>query len=326
MLCGAMVFLYIIGLAVGVLILVKGADWFTDSAVEVARRLGVPELIVGATIVSLATTLPEFAVSFVSALYGKTDFAVGNAVGSTICNVGLILGFCALLSPMGVVRRGFLSSGLGLLALSCIFGALGYVFPEGSRWTGAVMMVCLGIYLVTTLRSAIRYREAAPSRPVPSMTLTRIILLFVAGTVLVAGGSRLMVVCGVKLAELMGVPKLIIGLTFLAIGTSIPEFTVSITSIFKKQRGLSIGNIIGANILNLAWVIGSSSLVIPLPVRLQTRQLDIPVMLLLSLLLLVFGLTGQRLSRWEGGVLLGIYIAYLAVVFVFFGAPAAAPA
>ncbi|MBN2311912.1 MAG: calcium/sodium antiporter [Candidatus Hydrogenedentes bacterium] len=323
MLSGTMLVLYLIGLAVAVAILVKSADLFTDAAVEVARRLRIPELIVGATIVSLATTLPEFAVSFTSAVRGQVDFAVGNAVGSTICNVGMILGICAMLSPMGIERKGFLSSGLGLIMLGAIFSVLGYAFPEGSRWMGVVMMACLVAYLAYTVRSALQGRTEPADPATPNMSGLRVGVLFALGAAGIVGGGTLMVECGARIARLMGVPELIIGLTFLAIGTSTPEFVVSISGIIKKQRALSIGNIIGANILNLAWIIGSCSLVTNLPVRQQTRVLDIPVMLLLSLLLVVFGLTGQRLSRREGAILFAIYVAYLAVMFTVFRGAAA---
>ncbi|MCP4638908.1 MAG: calcium/sodium antiporter [bacterium] len=318
MLLNTMVLLLLLGVAVGVAILVKAADWFTEAAVEVARRFRIPEMIVGATIVSLATTLPEFAVSFTATLQGQVDITIGNAVGSTICNIGLILGLCAVLSPMAVARDGFFASCLGLLVLAGIFGALGYVFPDGSRIVGVVMVSCLIVYLAATVRSSLKNRVEASSEHEPGMSVLRICVLFIVGAVGVVGGSRLMVECGVRLAELAGIPQLIIGLTVLAIGTSTPELVVSLTAIVKKRRGLSIGNIIGANVLNLAWVIGSCSLVRPLPVQFQTRVLDIPGMVLLTALLFVFGLSSQRLSRWEGAVLLGGYVTYLAVMFMFF--------
>ncbi len=317
--------LHFVLLAAGVAILVKSADWFTDAAVEVARRLRIPEIVVGATIVSLATTLPEFAVSFTAVIQNHVEMAVGNAVGSTICNVGLILGVCALLSPMGVERRGFLNSGLGLLALAGIFGALGYVFPEGSRWTGLVMVSCLGVYLVSVVRSSMKYRATSTEAEdaAEAMGTGRIVALFAVGAVGVVLGSKMMVHAAEQLALLMGVSKLIIGLTVVAVGTSTPELVVSLAAIAKKRRGLSIGNIIGANILNLAWVIGACSLVRPLPLVRQTLIFDIPVMLFLSVLLLLFGLTGSRLSRWEGGVLFAIYLAYLTTVFTVFRTAAA---
>lgn len=311
-----MIFLYLAGMVTGVAILVRSADWFSDAAVDVARRFHVPEIIVGATLVSLATTLPEFAVSFGAALHGQTDIAVGNAVGSTICNVGLILGLCALLAPMPVAREGFLGSSIALLLLGIVFGILAYLLPEGGVVTGFILLACLGLFLMYSI--ACSWQRSTPETVPPSMTTTKTAILFVVGAAGVTAGSKLLILCGVGLARLMGISELVIGLTILAVGTSTPEIVVSITGIIKKQRALSIGNIIGANILNLAWVIGASSLVANLPVRHQTRVFDIPVMLLLSVLLLIFGTTGQRLSRAEGAVLFLIYAAYLTALFTVF--------
>jgi len=308
---------YFLGLAIGFLILVKSADWFTDAAVELARRLRIPQIIVGATVVSLATTLPELAVSFLAACQGKVDMAVGNAVGSTICNVGLILGLCAFLSPMAVEQHGFVSSGVRLLIIGLIFGTLGYLRPEGSRWVGVVMVLCLALYLIAQIRTARSSRgpiqEGDAYKP-----WKWIAGFFVAGAMGVVFGSRIVVFCAEHLARAMGVSELAISLTIVAVGTSLPEFVVSLTAIIKKTRSLSIGNIIGANVLNLVWVIGASSLVTPLPLHRQTLVFDIPMMWLFSLLLLFFGRTGARVVRWEGAVLLSIYIVYIIITFTVF--------
>jgi cation:H+ antiporter len=343
--------LYFLGLAIGVVILVKSADWFTDASVSVAYRFNVPEIIIGATLVSLATTLPEFAVSFAAALEGKVDMAVGNAVGSTICNIGLILGLCTLLSPMGVARKGFVRSGVGLFLLCLLFAFMGYAFPEGTRWSGVALLACLVVYFGTTVRSTMIQRTKDPLRikvtgePVPEATLEdlaaettvdgaeRIVLAtglsgpwiaayFVLGAVGVVGGSKLVVYCAEQIALAAGISRQIIALTLVALGTSTPELVVSIAAILKKQRGLSIGNIIGANILNLAWVLGTCSLVTIIPFNTQNLRFDIPVMLLMTVLLLVFGFTGERLSRREGAVLLTIYAIYVAVLFTFYRVPA----
>lgn len=344
---------YLLGIAIGIAILVKSADWFTDAAVSMAYRFNVPDIIVGATIVSLATTLPEFAVSFAAALTRRPEMAVGNAVGSTICNIGLILGLCTILSPMGVARKGFVRSGVGLLLLSLVFAGMGYTFPDGSRWTGVAMLACLMLYFWSIVRSTIR--QKAPDRVggeadshlerttalqeiaaetsvdgVERVVLAtrlsggRIAVYFVLGAVGVIGGSKLVVYCAEHLALAAGISKQVIALTLVAFGTSTPELVVSLAAIVKKQRGLSIGNIIGANILNLAWVLGSCSLVTIIPFKPQNLRFDIPVMLLMTVLLLVFGFTGKRFSRREGIVLLVLYAAYLTVLFTVYRVPPAA--
>jgi len=307
-------------LAVGVSMLVKAADWFTDAAIEVAHKLRIPKIIVGVTFVSLATTLPEFAVSLTATVAGKVDMAVGNAVGSTICNVGLILGLCAMLSPMGVARAGFLVSGAGLLALGGTFAVLGYFFQDGSRITGLVMILCLLVYIFAMVHSSLQHRRRNTEEAQPSMmTTAKVILLFVLGAIGIVAGSKLMVYAAEKIAVSLGVSELVISLTIVAIGTSTPELVVSLASIIKKERSLSIGNIIGANILNLAWVIGACSLVRPLPIQTRSLVFDFPIMLLMSLLLLIFGWTDEKLSRWEGAVLFAIYMAFLIGSFFLFG-------
>jgi cation:H+ antiporter len=314
------VFLPLILLAVGVAILVKTADLFTDAAVETARRMCVPEMLVGVTLVSIATTLPECSISLLAAARGNVDTAVGNAIGSTICNMALILGLCAVLSPMVISPRTFRLNMSTMLAAMLLFTVLGWLMPGGGRIVGLLMLGVLGYHLLRSMREARNQTDDVPPLP-PRGTRTPVLVAqFVLGAAGVVGGSMLVVTGAERLAELAGIPELVISLTLVAVGTSLPELTVSLTAIIKRQRGLSTGNILGANILNLGLAIGGSSLVRPLPLQRQTLVLDLPVMLLLAVILLVFGLTGGRLSRREGTVLLGMYFAYLAVVFTVFAA------
>jgi cation:H+ antiporter len=329
--CGSMLYVLgnFVGLALAVLILFKSADIFTDAAVEIATRLRMSHVVIGATIVSFATTLPEFSLSLLATIHNEIDVAVGNAVGSTICNVGLILGICAAIAPMQIERAAFINAGSVLLVLGLLFGMLGLLLPDGSRFIGLVMISFLGIYLASSVVSSLNQRRRTAHDPIEDVTATRhrsafvVALIFLIAALGIAAGTQFMLWCGQNIAEAFSIPPLIIGLTLFAVGTSTPEFIVSLTAILKRRRGISVGNIIGANILNLAWVIGLCSLVRPLPFQVQTRFYDIPVMLLLSVLLLVFGLTGERLARWEGITLLGVYVAYVAVMFVFFRTPAA---
>jgi cation:H+ antiporter len=307
-------------LAVGVAVLVKAADLFTDAAVETARRFRVPEMLVGVTLVSIATTLPECSVSLLAAARGNIDTAVGNAIGSTICNMALILGLCALLSPMVIAPRTFRLNMSTMLAAMLLFSGLAWLMPGGGRIVGLLMLGMLAYHFYRSVCEARRHVDDAPPVP-PKGTRTPVLAAqFVLGAAGVVGGSLLVVSSAERLAEMAGIPELVISLTLVAVGTSLPELTVSLAAIVKGQRGLSTGNILGANILNLGLAIGGSSLVRPLPLQRQTLVLDLPVMLLLAVTLLIFGLTGGRLSRREGTVMLGIYIAYLAVVFTVFRA------
>ncbi len=313
-----MIVLHLVCVAVGVAALVKSADWFVDAAVSIARRLHVPDLIVGVTLVSLATTLPEFAVSLLAAFQSKAQIAVGNAMGSMICNIGLILGLCTLLMPIRVVRRNFLRNGLWMVGLTGLFVGLGYYFPDGSRHVGAIMLTALVIYMGRLVWTSIREREAPGpsfSRPMP---MPKAAGLFLLGTVGVIGGSQILIYGAEGLARSAGLPDLVIAVTLVALGTSMPELSIALAAILKKQRALSVGNVIGANILNLAWVVGAASLVSPLPLERQTLLLDLPLIMVLTVLLLIFGLTGQRLARREGAVLLTLYGAYIVLVFMVF--------
>jgi cation:H+ antiporter len=313
--------LYLVGLALGVIILIISADWFTGAAVDIARILRVPEIVIGATIVSFATTVPEFMVSFVAAVQHEPDVAVGNAVGSVICNIGLILGACALITPLVIVEGGFLTSSAMLLVFALIFGALGWAFPSGNRWVGVTLIGCLLLYLAVTAFGAADWSTnlTASTEVSAPRSIRRPIVIFVLGAVGVIIGSELLVKSAVGLAQALGVSKLVISLTIVALGTSLPELVVSVTGIVKRRRALSLGNILGANILNLAWVMGCSSLVADLPFRRETLTFDVPVMITLCGMLMVFGVTGDRINRREGAALFLVYLVYTLISFTVFG-------
>ncbi len=322
-------------LAVAVALISKGADWFTEASVKIAEATHIPKVIIGATIVSVATTLPEFSVSAIATVKGHTDMAVGNAIGSCICNIGLILGTCTLVKASVTDRKllthqGGFMIGAGLLLFFLTLGG------TLNRWGGAILLPGLAAYMYYSVRTARARRNKAliekaveaegadfPTRP----TLTNEIIWFAIGAVFVVGGSRLLVYTGVKMAKLLGVSELVISLTVVALGTSLPEYVTALTATVKGHQELSIGNIMGANILNIFWVLGGCSLIRPLPLLNpnnpdplflgfpQTQSLNIPVMFLLMILLLGFGYSEGKLRRWQGGVFFIIYVAYVAVLF-----------
>ena len=213
-------FLYVMGLAVGLALLIRSADWFTDAAVAIARQWHVPELVVGVTIVSLATTLPEFAVSFLAALEGNVDITVGNAVGSGICNVGLIVGITALLAPIMVNKHHLFAMARTLLFTVLVFAGLEILWPEGNRWTGVILLAGLGFHLAQTFRGAARHPEEIDAPPAGTIAGRTIAILFASGAVGVVIGSMIAVTCAVGLAELAGISQLVISLTVVALGTS----------------------------------------------------------------------------------------------------------
>lgn len=307
------VFLFLLGLV----LIVKGGDWFVDSASWIAEATGIPKFIVGATIVSLATTLPEIIVSVIASTQGKVDMAIGNAVGSVTANTGLILGISLVCIPAVVNRRHFSFKALLLLLttlglwLLCRSGQL-------NAAAGSILFVLFAVYIWDNIRNA-REELAATAgtrEPMDKRELPRRLLLFVLGAAGIVIGARLLVDNGSELARLMGASEALISLTFVAIGTSLPELVTTVTAIVKKQASLSVGNIVGANLIDMAlilpicaWVSGGA-----LTVSQQSYTLDIPVCLLVSLIALVPALIKGRFYRWQGFVLLGAYLTYLAVL------------
>ncbi len=310
--------------------IVKGADWFTDGAVKVARATGIPEVIVGATIVSVATTLPEFTVSSLAAWGGHPGLAFGNAVGSALGNIGFILALACLIRPFRIKRGIFLFQGFFMFLAGTTLFFLA-VDARVSRADGLVLVTLLGVVLLCTIvvsRSAVTAkprRVEGGKRPGPGLYRSHGAQVtgpwhhawcsFLVGAGLVIGGSRVLVASGEYLARLLGIPELVIGLTLVAMGTSLPELVTSLVSTLKGYQGLSVGNIIGANTLDLTWVVFGATLFGEVSLSAQTIFVDLPMMLLFFAGLLFFGLTGGRLERWEGLVLFMAYAFYVGILF-----------
>ena len=305
--------------AAGAVMIWQGADRLLDSAVLIARTLRAPKVLVGATLVSVLTTLPEFAVSFSAALLNHGQTAVGNALGSVACNTGLIMGVALLFRSVVAERRLVIEQGAFLIVSAALLTALTFGGVL-SGWGAAALVGMLIGYIVYSVFAAFRSREEAgvEDKPIRAARLERELAILAAGGVLVGLGSVLLVQNGVKIAHWLGVPELIIALTMVALGTSLPELVVAVAGLVKRQSEVSVGNIIGANFLDFAWVLGACGLVTPLELTRQTRVLDMPFVLLLVILLIVFAFTGRRLRRAEGAALLAIYVVYLALMFALF--------
>lgn len=326
----------------GMVMITHGGDLFTDSAVAIARATRIPPVIVGATVVSMATTFPEFMVSFIGAINGVPEFAVGNALGSCCCNIGLIVGSCAVLKGWLAKRGGtepgisvsrvtllgsgifMLVAGASVLAFSA-FDSGGAVdagqnaSPYGiARWQAIVLVVVLIAYLAYSIRLALqaRYESAidkdeAEAEEEIREHIGKQIGMFALGSALVVLGSRLLVANAQSIANDLGVPELVIGLTVLAVGTSLPEYTISLMAVLKGHGALGLGNIIGANVLNICWVVATCALIQPLAIKPQTVLLDGPVVLLLMLLLIFGPLKREKVTTLLGAVLCAVYVAYL---------------
>jgi cation:H+ antiporter len=310
-------------LLIGLALIIKGGDLFVASSVRIAELLRVPRVLIGSTLVSLATTSPELVVSVTASLRGEPGLAIGNAVGSCIANIALIVGTVALMRPVVVepapVRVPFwIMTGLGLLVL-VMTGDLHLGF-----WSGTLLLLLAAGYVAFDL-----YRhkagavvkdaeevEAMEEEIVASHRLLRTgrgaALVFGVGAALVIIGSRLLVDSGIEIAQGLGVPPIVLGLTVVAIGTSLPEYVTAITSTLKGVSDLSVGNILGANILNLGLIVGVSAMIHEVDMSRVTQLYNFPIMLLVMAMLGFYLIRQRRLSRSAGGALLGVYVAYVA--------------
>lgn len=316
----------------GLILVIKGADWFVEAAVWMARKTGMAEVLVGATIVSVGTTLPELAVSTYSAYTGSPDVAFGNAVGSCIFNIAVILGLSVAVRPLQVDGRLFGTRALMMLAAAVVVTMLSI---DGGLETidGLVLVAILVayiIYLVRTQRAPGAEDaktkqvqdsvlpdsiDSSPRSLFPSTTLGQVVQ-FIVGALAVAIGSRLLVSAATTIAEMLGISEVVIGLTIVSIGTSLPELATAITALAKGHQSLSAGNIVGANFLNITAVLGFSALVNRIPVAGSSLMLDFPVMLALMAALILFSSIGRKLTRWQGIVFLAAYVAYATAQFV----------
>lgn len=314
---------------VGLVCLIKGGDWFVDGASGLARRFNLPELLIGATVVSIGTTLPEVMVSTMSALSGHGEIAYGNAIGSVICNTALIAAITIAVKPGPVDRRSLRVPVLFFYIAAAIYCVAAYVMGKFTRPMGIIMLSVFVAYMIFNVRAMKGATEPAtePSteeeQSEEDLPISKIMILLAVGAVLIAIGADLLVDNGTLIAEGLGVPESVIALTFVALGTSLPELVTAITSLAKGHGSLSLGNIIGANVFNLVLVSGVSVTLAPFAVP-QSAKLwgvnaslifEIPVMLLVMSILSLYALWKGRLSRMQGIILLAIYVVFCAVQF-----------
>lgn len=324
--------LYFALLALGLLMITFGANYLTGGSVSIAERFGVPQLIIGLTIVGFGTSAPELVVSITSALQGKPDIAIANVLGSNTANILLILGISALISPLHVSQDAMKRDiPFAIIAtLICVVMASDVLLGNTvagdiiDRADGIILLSLMAFYLYLTLQSARTKTLSTPPEETPTQTsqqqptshTTRALLLSIAkvlgGLGLLILGGRLFVDNASAIARSWGVSEAIIGLTIVAVGTSLPELATSIVAALKHQPDLAIGNVVGSNIFNILLILGSSATITPLvPAGLQT--LDFAMGLIAILILFAFSnvIGRSTLSRVEGGTLLGIYLLYI---------------
>ncbi|MGE0232391.1 MAG: calcium/sodium antiporter [Flavobacteriaceae bacterium] len=312
----------------GLVLLMAGGELLVRGAVRVASALGVSPLVIGLTLVGFGTSTPELVTSVQAALSGAPGIAYGNIVGSNIANILLIVGIAALMTPIAIASSALKRDGLLMLAVAVVFAALTSVTPLG-RLAGAVFVAALAAYIYFAFRQE---RAAAPAghgaayekglalqefdeslAPVsnPRGQIAISLLIALGGLVLVIAGGYLLVDGAVSLARDLGISETVIGLTIVAVGTSMPELVTSVAAGLKKQGDVAFGNIVGSNIYNILGIGGFTALVAPGAVPGDIVTFDNIVMVGVSVLLVAFAWTGLRIARWEGAVLLGGYAVYI---------------
>ena len=317
-------FITIVLFLIGFVLITKGADIFINCTVDIGKKTNISEIILGATIVSFATTLPELTVSLFASLDGHTTMSLGNAVGSIICNTGLILGLVAFISPFRVDREMFFSKSTLLLVCVVMLLLLG-LDKNINKIDSIALLTMLCIYMYSNYKSVVK--KDSKSRVNNTYKVkgkynlsewTKTFLFFGLGLAMMIIGSRLLVDNGVILAECIGIPQGVISLTVIALGTSLPELVSSLTAIRKKHHGISVGNVLGANILNIVSVIGISSIPNDIPILSQNMNIDFPFMIILLLTLILPTIKNNKLYRIQGLIMLVIYLIYIGILYTMY--------
>ena len=331
-------------LILGLILLIKGGDWFVDGASGIARRFRLPEILIGATVVSIGTTLPEVMVSAGAAMQGSGSIAYGNALGSIICNTSLIAAITIAIKPGPAARKSMTLPVAFFFGAAAIYCFSAYVLGKFTLAIGLVLLAIFFIYMVSTVLrmkksvtdvgtlSTEAELEAASGEDYTveseeagtKDSLLKDMVLLVVGAAVIAIGASLLNNNAQELARMCGISEKVIGLTIVALGTSLPELVTAITALAKGHGSLSLGNIIGANLFNLVLVSGTAITISPfdLPVSgtiagiNSSLVLDIPVMLGVMLIMVAPTMIKQKLSRWQGILLLGIYLAYTVALFI----------
>lgn len=313
----------------GLVLLIAGGDLLVRGAVKVAEHLGVSPLVTGLTLVGFGTSTPELVTSVQAALADSPGIAFGNIVGSNIANILLIVGISAILFPMAVSSSALRRDAMVMLAVAAAFAALSFLVPLG-RLVGVVFVVALAAYIYVAFRQessatehgAVYDKAKALESVDPAVAprsrhqggLVVPLVLAVGGLVLVVLGGGFLVEGAVAIAESFGIPETVIGLTIVAVGTSMPELVTSVVAAIKRQGDVAFGNIIGSNIYNILGIGGATALIAPTRVPQEIVTFDNLLMVGVSLVLVVFAATGLRIARGEGAVLLVGYLAYLYVL------------
>ena len=316
--------------AIGLVLLIKGGDWFVDGATGIAKRFNLPDIVVGATVVSIGTTLPEVMVSTTGALQGSGAMAYGNAIGSIICNTALIAAISITCNPGPVNVKSMKTPAIFFFGAAALYCVAAYGLGTFPQWMGFVMLAIFAVYMVLTVRNGLSNPDSVETEEEEEggkpKKLWQELLLLVVGAAVIAVGADLLVEHGQIIAIELGVPETVVALLFVALGTSLPELVTTITSLRKGRASLGVGNVIGANVFNLVLVSGLAVSLAPFDVPVENTLLDtglnlslvfdIPVMLGVMSLMVFPAMLCKKLSRWQGVALLCIYAAFVVCQFI----------
>lgn len=323
-------------LAFGFILLIKGGDWFVDAASGIAKRFHLPELLIGATVVSIGTTLPEVMTSAMGAAAGSGAVAYGNAIGSIICNTSLIAALTIAIKPAKADRKSLIFPVCFFFGAAIFYSLNAYLFGKFDLWMGIVLLLGFVVYMVINVINMKKNPEPAEALEVDeqeieskseagsTIGLIKDIGVLIVSALVIAVGAYLLVESATKIAHDLNVPETIISLTIVALGTSLPELVTAITALMKGHGALSLGNIIGANIFNLVLVSGAAITINPFDVPSEATFLgnnaslifDIPLMFAVMAIMTIPTIIRGKLSRWQGITLLALYAAYCVLQFV----------
>lgn len=324
------IFVAILLLIAGFVLIIKGGDWFVDSSIWFARIAGIPELIIGATIVSIGTTLPEFLTSLTSVikglqnageLSGFTDLAIGNAVGSMMCNSGLILALVMLIKPPVTEGRTFAIRGIYVLAVSVLVAVFALTGSGLGVAEGVVLLVCFVVFMTINVLDAVKenklngddMRKAEQKQEALRESKVKMIALFILGAAGIALGAVLLVDNAKVLCSAMKIPEQIVGITVVAIGTSLPELVTAMTSLKKGTSSIGVGNILGAHIINGTLILGTIATISGsgLAVDYITKTVACWVLIAIMSVLILPSVFFKKTTRWQGGIMLALYLGYM---------------
>ena len=313
--------LSIILLIVGLILLVKGADFFVDGSSSIAKALRIPSIIIGLTFVAFGTSAPEAAVSIIAGIKGQNDIAMGNVVGSNLFNLLAVVGICAIIKPINIERQIIVKeypfsivATLALVILSCDM-FFNNTVNSLSRSDGIVILLFFAIFLYSIITTALQSREnnSAEDAQKPKYSMGKGILFSILGLAGIIGGGQLVVNSATSIAQSFGISEALIGLTIVAIGTSLPELVTSIVAAKKGESDIAIGNVVGSNIFNIFFVLGASSAISPINIS-GFNIIDMFIMVGVVMLVYLFCITKRSVSRIEGFVLTALYIGYLVYI------------